>query len=563
MTDPYASKPWLKSYDKHVPEHLTYPDKLYTDMFHEAVEQVRDRVAIYYAGKPVTYGELDTMANKFANFLIGQGLKQGDVVGINLPNVLANYISMIGILKAGCVVSGVSPLLTQRELEFQLNNSGAKVLVTMDMLWSNVSPVVGKTGVKTVVMVRVTDFLPPAKKMLGKLLKKIPDIKVTPVAGIPMRNYMDILKTSPAAAPLLKMSNDANCMLQYTGGTTGLPKGAIITHKNFVSMMTQLTTWIDCKMGKDTMLLAFPLFHMAGMAFTLYGLSRGNTMIAVPNPRDYASFIKSLIKYKPTMMLNVATIYMELLKIPAFSKLDFSNLSWCFTGAMALPPECFRQLEALVGEGKVIEGLGMTETSPLIIMGPVVGRKKIGSVGLPVSDTEIKVIDPLTGELMPLGEPGELVAKGPQVFTKGYHNMPEETAKTLRDGWIYTGDVVRMDEEGYFFVVDRSKDMVNVSGFKVFTRELDDLILEHPDVSLVATVGTPNPDRPGAEIVTTAIVLKPGVEKSDAEKNSIIEFVKQRAAPYKVPKKIVFMDQLPLSSVGKILKRELREMLKT
>lgn len=164
---------------------------------------------------------------------------------------------------------------------------------------------------------------------------------------------------------------------------------------------------------------------------------------------------------------------------------------------------------------------------------------------------------------MPLGEPGELVAKGPQVFTKGYHNMPEETAKTLRDGWIYTGDIVRMDEEGYFFVVDRSKDMVNVSGFKVFTRELDDLILEHPDVSLVATVGTPNPDRPGAEIVTTAIVLKPGVEKSDAEKNSIIEFVKQRAAPYKVPKKIVFMDQLPLSSVGKILKRELREMLKT
>lgn len=563
MNDPYASKPWLKHYDKHISDKLTYTNKLYSDLFSEAVGKVRNRVAIYYHGLPVTYDQLDKMSNKFANFLNAQGAKQGDVVGINLPNVLANYISIIGILKAGCVVSGVSPLLTPKEIEFQLNNSGVKILVTIDALWGNVRQTIGKTGVKAVAFVNVTDFISPAKVVLGKLLKKIPKFDVTPVAGLPMHSFMDILKNSSDTAPVLKMDNDANCMIQYTGGTTGLPKGAIITHKNFVSMLNQLSTWFDCKMGQDVMLLAFPLFHMAGLCITMWGLSQGSTMIAVPNPRDYDSFIKSIKKYKPTIMTNVATLYIDLLtKKPEFSKCDFSNLSWCFTGAMSMPPEYFKKLEAIVGENKLIEGLGMTETSPLITMGPRYGKKKIGSVGLPVCDTEIKVVDPVTKEVLPVGESGELIVKGPQVFYKGYLNMPEETANTLRDGWIYTGDIVRMDEDGYVFVSDRLKDMVNVSGFKVFTRELDDLITEHPAVNMAATIGLPNPERPGSEMVVTAVVLKPGFEKSEENKSSIIEHVKKNAAPYKVPKMIVFMDQLPTSAVGKILKRELREMLK-
>ncbi|MGD0856139.1 MAG: AMP-binding protein [Dehalococcoidia bacterium] len=561
--NPYESKPWLKSYDKHVPEKLTYPDKTYTEVFDEAVKQVKDRVAVYYLGTSITFAQLDTMSNRFANFLREQGLKPGDVVGTYLPNVLANYIAIIGILKAGCVLSGVSALLTKTELEFQLNNSGTKALVAIDILWGNISPVLGKTGIKTVVMVSIADFLPPLKKTLGKLLKKIPNIKVTPVAGIPMHNFMDIMKNSSPTALTVKFGTDTPCFLLYTGGTTGVPKGAIITHKNFVSMLTQFHTVLDNKMGKSSLLTGFPLFHMAGIAFTLMGLSRGFTMIAVPNPRDLAAIVKLIEKYKPTILANVATTYIELMKLPAFSKLDFSNVQWCFTGAMAMPPEYLKKLEAIVGEGKVTEGLGMTETSPVITMEPRYGRKKTGSVGLPLPDTEVKLIDPLTGELVPVGEPGEFVVKGPQVFTRGYHNMPEETAKTLRDGWIYTGDIVRMDEDGYFYVVDRCKDMVNVSGYKVFTREVDDLITEHPAVALAATVGTPDPGRPGSEIVTTAIVLKPGVEKSDATRDSIIEYVRQHASPYKVPKKIVFMDQLPTSAVGKIMKRDLREMLKT
>jgi len=250
------------------------------------------------------------------------------------------------------------------------------------------------------------------------------------------------------------------------------------------------------------------------------------------------------------------------LKLPAFSEHDFSNLRCFISAAAAMPPEYLNKLDALPGcKGKFVEVMGMTETSPVLLGSPLYGKKKVGSVGLPWPDVEIKLVDPETKELVPLGEAGELVAKGPQVF-KGYFNMPQETANTLRDGWIYTGDILRMDEEGYFFVMDRSKDMINVSGFKVFTRELDDLLVEHPDVAMAATIGLTNPDRPGTEIVTSAVVLKPGVEKSEAAMNSILEYVKKNASPYKVPKKIVFLDELPINSVGKILKRELRDMLK-
>lgn len=306
---------------------------------------------------------------------------------------------------------------------------------------------------------------------------------------------------------------------------------------------------------------AFPMFHIAGLFLAVWNMSSGVTQIAVPNPRDLESFVKYIKKHKPTLLGNVPTIFIQLLKMPSFRALDFSHVKRCLSGAAPFPAENIRELEALVGKNKMCEAMGMTEGGPMLTVNPIYGLKKIGSIGLPISDVEAKVVDPETKELVPLGEPGEFVVKCPQIF-KGYYNMPEETANTLRDGWLYTGDIVRMDEDGYFYMVDRSKDMVNVSGYKVFTRELDDLIVEHPDVAMAATIGTADPDRPGAEVVTSAVVLKPGVEKSDATKNSIIEFVKKNAAPYKVPKKIIFMDQLPTSPGGKILKRELREMLK-
>lgn len=553
MTDPYSSKPWLKFYDKHVPEKLKYPKKLYTELFREAVEKVKDNVAVHYAGTPITFAELDTMSNKFANFLKEKGLKQGDVVGVNLPNVPAYYISILGILKAGCVLTGVSPLLTPRELEYQLNDAGAKVLVAMDLLWGNVGPVIPKTGVKSAVIAGVADFLPSDKPATPGALPAIP--------GVSVHHYSDILKDMPAAAPALHMDPGADCLMQYTGGTTGPSKGATLTHNNMVHHIIQIATWLENKIGSVTVLSAFPLFHQAGLALGMWCMGWGNTQIAVPNPRDIAGVINSIKTYKPSVLVNVPTIYIELSRQPAFREIDFSNLAFCVSGAAPFPPEFIKELESVVGEGKLVEVLGMTETSPILTSLPRYGMKKAGSAGIPYPDTLIKVVDPVTKEIVPLGESGEMVAKGPQVFTKGYHNKPEETANTLRDGWIYTGDIVRMDEDGYFWMVDRLKDMVNVSGFKVFTRELDDIISEHPDIAMAATVGIPDPNRPGSELVATAVVLKPGVEKNDTTRASIIDFIKAREAPYKIPKKLVFMDQLPMSSVGKILKRELRDIL--
>jgi long-chain acyl-CoA synthetase len=310
-----------------------------------------------------------------------------------------------------------------------------------------------------------------------------------------------------------------------------------------------------------TVLSAFPLFHMAGLFLGMNTLAIGGTQVAVPNPRDLDFIISAIGKYKPKAIINVPTIFLELLKRPKFRSLDFSGVEWFLSGAAPFPPEYIKEFERVVGEGKLIELLGMTETSPVHTSLPRYGQKKPGSVGIPYPDTEVKLVDPGTGGMVSVGEPGELVVKGPQVFTLGYHNKPEETAQTLRDGWIYTGDICRMDPDGYFYIVDRVKDMVIVSGYKVFTRTVDDVLMEHPDVELAATIGVPDSSRPGSEIVASAIVLKSGVERGEVMKEMITNFMRQKVAPYKVPKVIRFMDELPTSAIGKVLKRELRDKI--
>ncbi len=561
MEDPYSKKPWLKFYDKHVPEHLEYQDKTYHEYFKENADKVPDKVALYYMGAGIPFRELDRYSNAFAHFLKKKGLKPGDTVGVNLPNIPAYYIAIIGIQKAGCVLTGVSPLLSKEELEYQLNDSGAKILVTLDILFGNVEPVAPKTGVKAVVVAEIADFLPAVKRILGKLLKKIPTGPVNPISGIDVVKYTDVLKEMPKDDVLEKVDMEASCLMQYTGGTTGPPKGAVLTHRNIVYHIIQVNTWLNRKAGEGIMLSAFPLFHQAGLFLSMTAMASGFTSIAIPNPRDIDFQVSAIDKYKPDGIVNVPTIYLELLKNPKFRSLDFSGIDWFVSGAAPFPPEYIKEFESVVGDGKLIELLGMTETSPVHTCNPVYGVKKAGSVGIPLPDTDVKLVDPETGNLAPIGEPGECVVRGPQVFTKGYHNKPEETANTLRDGWIYTGDVCTMDEDGYFYVVDRVKDMVIVSGYKVFTRTVDDVLMEHPDIDMAATIGLPDPNRPGSEIVATAVVLNPGVEKSDALKEKITEYMREKVAPYKVPKRIEFMDQLPTSPIGKILKRELRKMM--
>jgi acyl-CoA synthetase (AMP-forming)/AMP-acid ligase II len=561
--NPYAKKPWLKFYDDHVKEKLKYPNKTYAELFKEVVEYVgKDHIAIYYMGSEITFGELDHYANKFANFLIKMGLKPGDTVGVNLPNIPAYYISIVGIQKAGCVLTGVSPLLSAEELEYQLNDSGAKVLVTLDALLPRVEQIVKNTGVKAVVAVGIADFLPAVKRVLGKLLKKIPTGKVRPIEGITVTSYLDLLSEMPGDPVLKKRKMGDPCLMQYTGGTTGPPKGAVLTQKNISNHISQMMTWLDGKVGEEIMLSAFPLFHMAGLFVGMISMSVGYSQVAIPNPRDLDFIISSIDKYKPNGVVNVPTIFIELLKKPKFRKLDFSSVKWFVSGAAPFPAEYIKEFEEVVGKGKLLEVLGMTETSPVTTCLPLYGVKKPGSVGIPYPDTEVKLVDPTTGKVVPVGEAGEFLVKGPQVFTIGYHKKPKETKNALKGGWMHTGDICEMDEDGYFYVVDRLKDMVIVSGFKVFTRNVDDVLMEHKDIDMAATIGLPDPNRPGSEIVATAIVLRPGVERTEKLKGEIFEYMKEKVAKYEVPKRIDFMDELPVSAVGKILKRELREMMK-
>lgn len=563
MDDPYAQKPWLRHYDDHVPHSLQYSDKTYAELFREATDQVPSRVAVYYMGRGITYLELDTLSNRFAHFLKKSGLKPGDTVGVNLPNIPAYYISIIGIQKAGCVMTGVSPLLQSAELEYQLNDSGAKLLVTLDALFDRVKAVVPRTGVQTVAVAGIADFLSPLKAFLGKLLKKIPTGKVIPIPGITVERLMGMLPKMSSDRLQQKLHPDERCLMQYTGGTTGPPKGAVLTHRNMVNQIQQANTWLDIGIAENfTLLSAFPLFHQAGLFLAMDTMAFGGTQVAVPNPRDLDFLIAAIKRYKPQGIVNVPTLFLELLKKTEFRSLGFESVDFFISGAAPFPPEYIKAFEKVVGRGKLIEVLGMTETSPVHMALPRYGVKKPGSVGIPFPDTEIKLIDPDSGEIVPVGEPGELVVKGPQVFTEGYHNKPEETANTLKDGWIYTGDVCRMDDDGYFSVVDRVKDMVIVSGYKVFTRTVDDVLMEHPDIDMAAAIGLPDPARPGSEIVATAIVLKPDVEKNEDTRGKIIQYMRENVAPYKVPKIIEFMDELPLSAVGKVLKRELREMMK-
>jgi len=580
MSDIYAEKPWLKNYDENVPPTLEYEEKTFAEKFRETVEKYPDKTALIYMENHITFRDIDLYANQLAAFLIKSGVKPDDVVGLCMPNIPANYISVVAVQKAGAVSTGLSPLLTPAEMEHQINDSGAKVVITVDLLYGIVAAVADKTGYTTVIYSEIADFLPGIKEKLakayirqtalGKLLKKvkkldqklsaIPSAEVQPIKGKTVISFMDALKGMPKDRIEVKREMDDLIFLMYTGGTTGPSKGAMLTQRSYMSNRHQVLTYLDLK--PDTLALsAFPLFHIAGLALGGFSMTNGSTQIAVPNPRDTHFIIECMEKFKPNIVVNVPTVFFELMKQPEFKALDKSNLRFCLSAAAPFPPENIKELESVIGPN-FIELYGMTETSPVTVCNPRYGAKKASSIGMPLSDTELKLVDPETGQLAAPGDPGEMAIRGPQLM-KGYYNQPEETANAIRDGWMFTGDVARMDEDGYFYIVDRVKDMVIVSGFKVFTRELDDVLVKHPDVDMAASIGVPDPARPGSERVAAAVVLKPGVDKSDAKKEEIIAYLRENVAPYKVPKVIEFMDQLPTSGVGKVLKRELRDTMKT
>jgi len=408
----------------------------------------------------------------------------------------------------------------------------------------------------------VAGFLPKIKQVLGKLLKKVPAGKLTPLEGKTVLDYhRDVLKRSAAAPVEVELSPDDLGWIQYTGGTTGAPKGAMLSHRNAAHNILSINKWLGWQWGQGVLLSGFPIFHIAGLTVCESAIFFGWTQVLIPNPRDTAHICKEIAKYKPTNMANVPSLYQMLMADPKFKALDHSTLGTCISAAAPFPKESQAELESIIGKGKLLELYGMTETSPVSTMNPSKGRKKLGTVGMPILNVACKLVDPGTGGEVPLGEAGEICLKGPLVM-QGYFNKPEETRNAVDEqGYMHTGDVAVMDAEGYLTIVDRTKDMINVGGFKVFSSKVEEILAQHPAVGMLALIGVDNPRRPGSEIVKAYVQLDPLFQydgDEEALKENIIRFAKEKCSAYEVPKVIEIIKEMPLTAVGKIDKKVLR-----
>ena len=563
----YSERFWKKNWDNGVDD-LT-PEEYettYVEMIKKPFAEFPNKTAFGYLGVEVTFGELDRYANQFAAMLRENGFEKGDIVGINLPNIPEYVISLIGTLRAGCVVSGVSPLLSAEQIKYQLNDLGSSgnrvALVTLDAIFAkHVMEIASDVPrLKLIVAASVVGFLPKIKQFLAKALKKVPVGKISPIEGKTVFHYhKDVLGRYSDQPVEVDISPEDLGWIQYTGGTTGPPKGAMLTHKNMGHNILSVSRWLGWEYGKGRMVSAFPLFHAAGLMVFQSGLYLGMTQALIPNPRDTDKLCQEIEKYRPTVLVNVPSLYQMLMANDAFKALDHSALDVCVSAAAPFPEESQRELEAIVGQGKVLELYGMTETSPISTMNPSKGKKKLGTVGMPFLNTDCKLLIPGTDTEAPLGEAGEVCVKGPLVM-KGYFNKPEETKHAIdEDGYMHTGDVGIMDDEGYIRIVDRTKDMIIVGGFKVFSTKVEDTISKHPAVGAMALIGLDNPERPGSEFVKAFIQVDPSYT-GDTEhlKEEIIRYARENCSAYEVPKFVEIVDEIPLTSVGKIDKKVLR-----
>jgi long-chain acyl-CoA synthetase len=562
----YDEKPWLKFYDEGIDPDVLVPDASYIDLFLETAETFPDRPAIHFMGVTLPYRGLNDLSARFSAYLETCGCQAGDTVGINLPNIPQYLIALVGALRRGCAVTGISPLLTPSEMAYQINDSNTKFLVTLDAIFEHrLREVAGDVPqLKHVAAANIGDYLPVVKRTLGKLLKKIPTGKVVSLPDMDVIPFKKIMAHSPADISHVSIDPEDTCLLQYTGGTTGLPKGTILTHRNLVMNIHQVMGWLNMTEGEEVMCSAFPLFHLAGLMVGMCSMAKNIPQCLIPDPRNTRHICGEIEKYRPTLMTNVPSLYQILMEEPRFKSLDFSSCKYCISGAAPFAVEAIEAFESIVGKGKVLEVYGMTETSPILTANPAKGTKKIGSVGIPVQSTRIKLVDIETGtQEVPVGEEGELIANGPQVM-KGYLNKPEETAHAIRDfqgeKWLYTGDVAKMDADGFFRIADRVKDMLIVGGYKVFSRELEEKLYQLPDVEFCAVVGVPNADRPGNDIVKLVVQRSALAGDKDPQvfKEEIVAFCKKKMAPYKIPKIIEFVDAIPLTAVGKVDKKSLR-----
>ena len=551
-------KVWLASYPEGVPELI--PDPPYsslTDMMNASMKKYASRKAYTNMGSSITFGELDELSNRFAHYLLYElNLKKGDRVAIMLPNVNQYPIALCGILKAGLVVVNVNPLYTPRELKHQLSDSRAKTIIILENFASVLSEVIHETSIEKVILTKMGDMLSfPKNHIVNFVVKHIKKL-VPPYEFSDSSSFLEILsKNKNSQLEKIDIDIEDIAFLQYTGGTTGLSKGAMITHKNMLYNLYQSKAWrSDLLEDVDIIvaITALPLYHIFSLQSNCLAMMLdGGENILITNPRDFPAFVKELAKHSFVYITGVNTLFASLLNTPGFDKLDFSSLRWTIGGGMAVQNAVSKNWEKITGQ-PILQAYGLTETSPAAIINPINFEEFTGSIGLPISSTEVMICDD-DGAQLPIGDLGEICIKGPQVM-KGYWEKPDETEKVLSsDGWLKTGDMGRMDQDGFIFIEDRKKDMILVSGFNVYPNEIEGVVAEMDDVLEVAAIGKESPD--SGEIVKLFVVKK-NPELSDTE---IYEHCKKNLTAYKVPKEIEYRDELPKTNVGKILRRALRE----
>ena len=548
-----GEKLWHKSYAPGVPYEVDIEKVTMAEVLSRTAKKYPDKTAFIYMGKKISYREFERLVNLFARSLVGLGVKKGDKVGFVLPNLPQLVIAIHAAYKLGAVTVMNNPLYTELELQNQLNDSDCKLVIILDLLLPRILKIRANTQIEKIVTCHINDYLPFPVKQLFPFVKKAMYRKIESQKYI--YEFMDLIKKYPDSPVDNTSEWDDLAALIYTGGTTGVSKGAMLTHANISSVLQQWKAWFPTlKDGEEVVMGIYPIFHSAGYSVSMnMSIFSGWTNILIPRPEP-KGIIDALKRYRPSFLPGVPTIYQGLLKEERFRRMDLSFVKGFFAGAAPLPEDTLDQLKQLHG-AVIYDVYGATENTAFAVASPFGGRIKRGTVGLPLPNTDIKIMDEETGKIeLKTGNTGEICIKGPQVM-KGYYKKPEETSKTLKDGWFYTGDIGYIDEDGYISIVDRKKDIIISSGYNIYPIEIDNVLFAHPKILEACIIGVPDEYR--GETVKAYIVPKPGESVDEQE---IMQFCKQRLAAYKVPKIIEFIDSLPKSAVGKILRRELRDM---
>ncbi|MFQ5611251.1 MAG: long-chain fatty acid--CoA ligase [Anaerolineae bacterium] len=548
-------RPWLNYYDDDVPRTLAFPSITVPEMLAQTAEKYPNQIASIFVGGRLTYAQLKTQVDQLASALSELGIRQGDRVAIMLPNCPQAIIAYYATLSLGAVTVLTNPLYVEKELERQWGDAGVKAAIFLNIFWPKVKAVREALNIEHLIATGIQEYMSPVKGILApiELRRQGNWVSIPKDSGV--HSFKKLANRRSRRSPHASISPEDLACLQYTGGTTGLPKGAMLSHKNLVAGVYQIRQFLlaEHKETEDKAIAIMPIFHVYGMnAVMNLAVRLAATQVLLPRP-EIKDVVDAIVSEKPTFFLGVPALYVALMSFPTIDNIDLTTIKACFSGGSPLPMDVIEQFEKRTGS-RIAEAYGMTETASVTHVNPRRGVHKHGSIGVPITGTEARIVDVEDGNKdVPQGEAGELLIKGPTVMM-GYWNRPDETAQVLKDGWLCTGDIATMDEDGYFYIVDRKKDLILTAGFNVYPREVEEVLYKHPKVLEAAVVGLPDAVR--GEKITAYVTLKPGEKATAAE---IRAFCRKHLAPYKQPRTVVFQDNLPKSMAGKILRRKLRE----